>query len=162
MGSLIFGGNIMSSASAGSSSSNSGEKNYAETPDGSEQDYGRLPQFSATSTTCAEAQQGDGPAAASASGSAVGVNVAKTTSVSTCIGTDYAAAACEYGVAVAGPHSAAAASQVGVVAVGPDGAAATSDAANSSNVANVSDTVVVTSEPESSQENQDVEKKRSE
>lgn len=147
----------MSSASAGSSSSNSGEKNYAETPDGDKQEYQELPQFSSTSTTCAEAQQGDGPAAASASGSAVAENVAKTTSVSTCIGTDYAAAACEYGVVVVGPHSAAAASQIGVVAVGPDGAAATSNAANASSVAIGSNpATTVTNKPEGNQENQDI------
>lgn len=89
----------------------------------------------ATSSVSAEAQQGDGPAAAGASASGVGETVARTSAVSVVIGPEGAAAACEYGVVVAGPHGAAAASQAGVAAVGQNGAASSSNAANATSAA---------------------------
>jgi len=125
----------MSSASAGSRADNSGEKNFAQTDSDSCPVGGRIGDFGATSAVAAEAQQGDGPASASASASAVTESAAKTSTVSSTVGQNYAAAACEYGAVAVGPTSAAAAGKSGVVAVGPGGAAATSDAANSSSVA---------------------------
>lgn len=122
----------MSSASAGSRSDNSGEKNFAQTEGDSCPTCSKTTDFGATSTVAAEAQQGDGPASASASASAVTEATARTSAVSTVIGQDYAAAACEFGAVAVGPYSAAAAGKTGVVAVGLGGAAATSDAANSS------------------------------
>ena len=138
---------IMSSASAGSRADNSGEKNFAQASGETCPTCGRASDFGATSTVAAEAQQGDGPAAASASASSVMDGAAKTSSVSVVVGADYAAAACEFGAVVVGPNSAAAASQVGVAAVGPAGAAATSNSANSSSVAVFDDAVGVVSSP---------------
>jgi hypothetical protein len=125
----------MSSASAGSHSDNTGQKNFAEVSGKPCPTCGAIGNMAATSTTSAEAQQGDGPAASSASSSAVGDGAVKTSAVSTCVGSDYAAAACEFGAVAVGPCSAAAASQVGVVAVGSTGAAASSNSANSNCVA---------------------------
>ena len=96
---------------------------------------GRLGQLGATSAVSAEAEQGDGPAAASATSSAVGEGIVETSAVSVVAAPNYAAAACDFGVVAVGPYGASAASQVGVAAVGPSGAAATSNAANSSSVA---------------------------
>ena len=93
------------------------------------------PQLAATSSVAAEAQQGDGPAAASASGSAVGTTSVASRAVSVVIGPHGAAAACELGVAVVGPQGAAAASSIGVASAGPSGAAAAGNGANSSTVA---------------------------
>lgn len=123
----------MSSASAGSFSDNTGEKNFAQVPMVGHTAPQGPP--SSTSTVAAEAQQGAGPAASGASASAVGESVARTSAVSVSVGGSYAAAACEFGVVAVGPHSAAAASQVGVAVVAPHGASATSNAANSSQVA---------------------------
>lgn len=89
----------------------------------------------ATSSVSAEAQQGDGPAAAGASASGACETVARTSVVSVVIGPDGAAAACEFGVVVAGPHGAAAASQAGVAAIGHNGAASSSNAANATSAA---------------------------
>jgi hypothetical protein len=89
----------------------------------------------ATSSVSAEAQQGDGPAAAGASASGVSESVARTSAVSVVIGPDGAAATCDFGVGVAGPHGAAAASQAGVAAVGRNGAASSSNAANATSAA---------------------------
>lgn len=89
----------------------------------------------ATSTVKAEAEQGDGPAAASASSSAVGIESTKTSSVSTVIGPNSAAAACDFAVVAVGPNGASAASEIGVVSVGPKSAAASSNAANANKVA---------------------------
>jgi hypothetical protein len=83
----------------------------------------------------AEAQQGDGPAAASASGSAVGENSTNTSAVSVVVGPYGAAAACDIGVVVVGAQGAAAASEMGAVSSGPSGVAATGNGANSSIVA---------------------------
>jgi hypothetical protein len=88
-------------------------------------------QIVATSSVSAEAQQGDGPAAASASSSAVGPTT-DTKAVSVVVGPNGASAACPFGVVVVGPQGAAAASEVGVATVGPAGAASASNAANSS------------------------------
>lgn len=125
----------MSSASSGSISDNTGQKNFAEVSGKPCPTCGGIGNMTATSTTSAEAQQGDGPAASSASSSAVSDGAVKTSAVSTCVGSDYAAAACEFGAVAVGPYSAAAASQVGVVAVGSTGAAASSNSANSNCVA---------------------------
>lgn len=95
----------------------------------------RQPQLAATSSVAAEAQQGEGPAAASASGSAVGETNVASRAVSVVIGPHGAAAACELGVAVVGPQGAAAASSIGVASAGPGGAAAAGNGANSSTVA---------------------------
>jgi hypothetical protein len=96
---------------------------------------GRAGQLGATSAVSAEAEQGDGPAAASATSSAVADGIADTSAVSVVAAPNYAAAACDFGVVAVGPFGASAASEVGVAAVGPSGAAATSNAANSSSVA---------------------------
>lgn len=111
----------MSSASAGSTSQNSGEKNYAETAGKECPTCGRNAAFSATSAVSAEAEQGNGPAAASASSSAVSESAVQTSAVSVCVGTEYAAAACDFGAVVVGPNSAAAVGKTGAVAVGPTG-----------------------------------------
>jgi hypothetical protein len=89
----------------------------------------------ATSSVSAEAQQGEGPAAAGASASGVSRSIAHTSAVSVVIGPDGAAAACDAGVVVSGPHGAAAASEAGVAAVGADGAASSSNAANATSAA---------------------------
>ncbi|ENO16538.2 hypothetical protein J057_02470 [Marinobacter nanhaiticus D15-8W] len=128
----------MSSATSGSVGDSSGQKNYAEVTPEEESQSGEKqsakPGFAATTSVAAEAEQGDGPAAASASSSAVG-DTPSTSTVSVVVGKDYAAAACDVGVAVVGPNSASAASQIGAVAAAPDAAAATCNAANGSRVA---------------------------
>lgn len=121
----------MSSATSGSVGATSGEKNHAKA---SPKPTSNPAEFAATTSVAAEAEQGDGPAAASSSASAVGKNSPSTKVATVVVGKDYAAAASEAGVAVVGPNSASAASKIGVVAVGPDGAAATSNAANGSQV----------------------------
>ncbi len=108
---------------------------------------GRVAPIGATSAVSAEAEQGDGPAAASATSSAVGEGVAHTSAVSVVAAPNYAAAACDFGVVAVGPAGASAASQVGVAAVGPGGVAATSNAANSSHVAVNGDGRAVIDEP---------------
>ena len=124
----------MSSASAGSTQNVSGENNRSEVTGepcphcGSNQGYG------ATSTSSAEAEQGEGPAAASATSSGIGENGGATSAVAASASTEYAAAACDFGVVAVGPNSAAAASEVGVVSVCPTGAAAASNAANGTEV----------------------------
>lgn len=115
-------------------SNNSSAKNQTQGSGGNEQDSGQPSHLNSAPETGSE-PQGDEPVVSGNSGSAEDENVSETAPVSISIGTDYAAAACEFGVAVVGPHSAAAASQVGVVAVSPGGAAATSNSANSSSVA---------------------------
>ena len=100
---------------------------------------GDVPKLAATSSVAAEAQQGDGPAAASASGSAVGESTVESRAVSVVVGPEGAAAACELGVVVVGPQGAAAASAIGVASAGPHGAAAAGNGANSSSVAIDSD-----------------------
>lgn len=111
----------MSSASAGSTSDNSKDRNYAETSSRTCPSCGSTRGFSATCAVSAEAEQGNGPAAASASSSAVSEKEVKTTAVSVCVGAEYAAAACNFGAVVVGPHTAAAVGQSGAVAVGPAG-----------------------------------------
>jgi hypothetical protein len=96
-------------------------------------------QLAATSSVAAEAQQGDGPAAASASGSAVGQSTVESRAVSVVVGPNGAAAACEIGVVVVGPQGAAAASEMGVASAGAHGAAAAGNGANSASVAIDSD-----------------------
>lgn len=68
----------MSSASSGGVSDNSGEKNFASSESEPCPLCGGHGDFNAATSVSAEAQQGDGPAAASASGSAVGEGVART------------------------------------------------------------------------------------
>lgn len=118
----------MSSASAGSVSDNSGEKNFAQVPCDSCPSCGHPLSLSCTSAVSAEAEQGDGPAAASATSSAVSGSMVSTSAVSVCVGGDYASAACDYGVVAVGPSSAAAVGRFGAVAVGPTGAVATDPA----------------------------------
>lgn len=96
---------------------------------------GEAPNVAATSSVSAEAQQGDGPAAAGASASGVAHGIARTSSVSVVIGPYGAAAACDAGVVVSGPHGSAAASEAGVSAVGANGAASSSNAANATSAA---------------------------
>ncbi|WP_308367400.1 MULTISPECIES: hypothetical protein [unclassified Microbulbifer] len=115
-------------------SNNSNAKNQTKGSSGNEQDSGQPSNLNPVSETGSESQ-GDEPVASGNNGSVENENVSEMAPVSISIGTDYAAAACEFGVAVVGPNSAAAASQVGVVAVSPGGAAATSNSANSSSVA---------------------------
>jgi len=93
------------------------------------------PRFGGTSSVAAEAQQGDGPAAASASGSAVGENSTNTSAVSVVVGPYGAAAASDIGVVVVGAQGAAAACEMGAVSSGPSGVAASGNGANSSIVA---------------------------
>lgn len=111
----------MSSASAGSTSNNSGDNNYAQTSGKECPTCGRAAGFSATSAVSAEAEQGNGPSAASASSSAVSESAVQTSAVSVCVGTEYAAAACDFGAVAVGPNCAAAVGKTGAVAVGPAG-----------------------------------------
>jgi hypothetical protein len=85
-----------------------------------------------TSHAVAEAEQGDGPAAASGSSSAAGPRGMMVDNVAVVVGAHGAAAASRIGVVSVTPDGAAAASEVGTAAVGHEGAAATSNAANSS------------------------------
>lgn len=120
----------MSSAAAGTVASFSGEENGSKVtspvgwpPHGSSN-------LGGTSVCSAEAEQGEGPAAASATSSALGENGGAVMAVSSVASMDYASAACPVGAVAVGPFSAAATSEVGSVSVSPSGAAAAANAAN--------------------------------
>ena len=124
----------MSSASAGSLTSATMAKNAAKTNAKKRGSKGSE-NFGGTSACSAEAEQGEGPAAASATSSAVGDQDTSTTAVSSVASSDYAAASCPIAVVAVGPNSASAASEAGTVSVSPNGAAAATPAANGSKTA---------------------------
>lgn len=107
--------------------------------DGSVADDDEPVQPDTTSKVATEAEQGTGPAAASATTAATGDGNHDVSSVSVVVGEHGASAASDVGVVAIGPNGAAAANEAGVVAVGPEGGAAASDAANGADVSMTDD-----------------------